>query len=165
MFVSSEDMFTPRWRTLRDAFAGLNETSPEIIPFSEARKKYLRMLTEGQNWRHLPEEVLPEAMGGAYASGGGKGGFYRRLSFDRPSPTVSTSPVQKSTCLCHPTELRPLSLREYARIQQFPDDWIFEGSIAARYRQIGNAVPVGLGHQIGRSILKYIENYEDLTNE
>lgn len=165
MFVSSEDMFTPRWRTLGDALAGLHETSPEITPFSEARKKYLRMLTAGQNWRDLPEEILPEAMGGAYTSGGGKVGFYRRLSFDRPSPTVSTSPVQKSTCLCHPTELRPLSLREYARIQQFPDDWTFEGSIAARYRQIGNAVPVGLGHQIGRSILKYIENYEELENE
>jgi len=163
MFVSSGDMFTPRWRTLADALAGLHEVSPEIMPFSAARAKYLRMLKEGQNWRNLPKDILREAMGGAYASGGGKVGFYRRLSFDRPSPTVSTSPVQKSTCLCHPTELRPLSVREYARIQQFPDDWIFEGSIAEKYRQIGNAVPVGLGHQIGRSILKYIVNYENLT--
>jgi DNA (cytosine-5)-methyltransferase 1 len=165
MFVSEDDMFTPRWRTLRDALAGLKESTPEIIPFSEARKKYLRMLKEGQNWRNLPENVLPEAMGGAYTSSGGKVGFYRRLSFDRPSPTVPTSPVQKSTCLCHPTELRPLSLREYARVQQFPDHWLFEGSITAKYRQIGNAVPVGLGHQIGRSILKYIENYEELEDE
>lgn len=164
MFVNSGDMFTPRWRTLADALAGLHEDKPEITPFSEARKKYLRMLKEGQNWRNLPQDILPEAMGGAYESGGGKVGFYRRLSFNRPSPTVSTSPVQKSTCLCHPTELRPLSVREYARIQQFPDDWIFEGSIAEKYRQIGNAVPVGLGHQIGRSVLKYLVNYEELAS-
>lgn len=165
MFVANQDMFTPQWRTLRDALAGLNETNPKFIPFSEARKKYLGMLKEGQNWRYLPPDLLPDAMGGAFHSGGGKVGFYRRLSFDRPSPTVPTSPVQKSTCLCHPTKLRPLSLREYARVQQFPDDWIFEGSIAAQYRQIGNAVPIGLGHQIGRSILKYIENYEELSND
>lgn len=164
MFVNSGDMFTPRWRTLSDALAGLHEDKPEITPFSEARKKYLRMLKEGQNWRNLPKDILPAAMGGAYTSGGGKVGFYRRLSFDRPSPTVSTSPGQKSTCLCHPTELRPLSVREYARIQQFPDDWIFEGSIAEKYRQIGNAVPVGLGHQIGRSVLKYLVNYEELSS-
>ncbi|MFA6173456.1 MAG: DNA cytosine methyltransferase [Kiritimatiellales bacterium] len=162
MFVSSGDMFTPRWRTLADALAGLHEEKPEITPFSESRKKYLRLLKEGQNWRNLPKDILPAAMGGAYTSGGGKVGFYRRLSFDRPSPTVSTSPGQKSTCLCHPTELRPLSVREYARIQQFPDDWIFEGSVAEKYRQIGNAVPVGLGHQIGRSVLKYLVNYEEL---
>ena len=162
MFVNHGDMFTPRWRTLGDAVKGLNETQPEITPFSASRTKYLKLLKEGQNWRNLPPDLLPEAMGGAYTSGGGKVGFYRRLSFDRPSPTVSTSPCQKSTCLCHPTELRPLSVREYARIQQFPDDWVFEGSTAAKYRQIGNAVPVGLGHQIGRSILKYIMNYEEL---
>jgi DNA (cytosine-5)-methyltransferase 1 len=162
MFVNHDDMFTPRWRTLRDAVGDLNETNPEITPFSAARKKYLKLLKEGQNWRNLPPKLIPEAMGGAYSSGGGKVGFYRRLSFDRPSPTVSTSPVQKSTCLCHPTELRPLSVREYARIQQFPDNWVFEGSTAAKYRQIGNAVPVGLGHQIGRSVLKYIVNYEEL---
>jgi len=162
MFVKSEDMFIPRWRTLGDALVGLQENSPEITPFSAARKKYLKLLKEGQNWRNLPAKLIPEAMGGAYTSGGGKVGFYRRLSFARPSPTVSTSPVQKSTCLCHPTELRPLSVREYARIQQFPDDWIFEGSIAAKYRQIGNAVPVGLGYQIGRCILKYLVNYEDV---
>lgn len=164
MFVNSGDLFTPRWRTLADALDCLHEDSPQIIPFSPARKKYLKLLKEGQNWRNLPLELLPEAMGGAYHSSGGKVGFYRRLSFDRPCPTVPTSPSQKSTCLCHPTELRPLSVREYARVQQFPDNWIFEGSIAAKYRQIGNAVPVGLGYQIGRSLLKYLVNYEELQD-
>lgn len=162
MYVDSGDLFTPAWKTLGDALEGLEEKEPEIIPFSENRKKYLKLLKAGQNWKHLPIKILPEAMGGAYTSGGGKVGFYRRLSFDRPSPTVPTSPGQKSTCLCHPDELRPLSVREYARIQQFPDYWQFCGSTAAKYRQIGNAVPVGLGYQIGRSLLKYIEDYEEI---
>lgn len=160
MYVDSGDMFTPAWKTLGDALKDLKEKSPEIIPFSTSRKKYLKMLKAGQNWRNLPEDVIPDAMGGAYKSGGGKVGFYRRLSFDRPCPTVPTSPCQKSTCLCHPTELRPLSVREYARVQQFPDSWIFRGSIAAKYRQIGNAVPVGLGYQIARSIMKNLKQYE-----
>ena len=92
-------------------------------------------------------------MGGAFDSGGGKVGFYRRLSYNQPSPTLVTSPVQKATMMCHPTQNRPLSIREYARIQQFPDDWIFMGTNAAKYRQIGNAVPVGLAEALGKAVL------------
>ena len=55
------------------------------------------MVPEGGNWRDLPEDIIPIAMGGAYKSGGGKVGFYRRLSYNQPSPTVVTSPVQKAT--------------------------------------------------------------------
>jgi DNA (cytosine-5)-methyltransferase 1 len=93
------------------------------------------------------------AMGGAFESGGGKVGFYRRLSYNQPSPTLVTSPVQKATMMCHPTQNRPLSIREYARIQQFPDDWIFMGTSAEKYRQIGNAVPVGLSEALGKAVL------------
>ena len=92
-------------------------------------------------------------MGGAYESGGGKVGFYRRLSYSQPSPTLVTSPVQKATMMCHPTLDRPLSIREYARVQQFPDSWVFMGTSAAKYRQIGNAVPVGLAMALGKAVL------------
>ena len=92
-------------------------------------------------------------MGGAYESGGGKVGFYRRLSYAQPSPTVTTSPAQKATMLCHPKKDRPLSVKEYSRIQQFPEDWIFIGTTSAKYKQIGNAVPVGLGKAIGLSVI------------
>jgi DNA (cytosine-5)-methyltransferase 1 len=54
--------------------------------------------------------------------------------------------------VCHPTRLRPLSVREYARIQQFPDDWVFSGGVPQKYLQIGNAVPVGLGRAIGQAL-------------
>ena len=111
------------------------------------------MVPEGGNWKNLPKDLIPDAMGGAYLSGGGKVGFYRRLSYSQPAPTITTSPAQKATMLCHPTKDRPLSVKEYARIQQFPDEWIFVGSTAAKYKQIGNAVPVGLGKAIGLAII------------
>lgn len=141
-----------QWKTVRDAIADLEFDKGEGATLSEERLKFLKMVPEGGNWRDLPKDIIPIAMGGAYKSGGGKVGFYRRLSYDQPSPTVVTSPVQKATMMCHPTQDRPLSIKEYARIQQFPDDWIFTGTTAAKYRQIGNAVPVGLAKAIGNAV-------------
>ncbi|XWK86303.1 MAG: DNA cytosine methyltransferase [Phormidium sp.] len=147
----------PKWRTLRDALTGLIDPELEFIAYSESRLKYLKLLKEGQNWRDLPKELIKEAMGGAYDSGGGKVGFYRRLSWDKPSPTVTTSPHQKATDMCHPVELRPLSVRECAKIQTFPDDWIFHGSVTSKYKQIGNAVPVLLAKEIGSYLFDLIQ--------
>lgn len=167
----NEDIFLPipthfqmhqdhayRWNTLRDSIADIELNCGECAAFSKDRLEYLRMIPEGGNWRDLPEEIKEKAMGGAYESGGGKVGFYRRLSYDQPSPTLVTSPVQKATMMCHPTQVRPLSIREYARIQQFPDDWIFMGTSAAKYRQIGNAVPIGLAVALGKAILSVADH-------
>ena len=161
----NEDIFLPmpthfqmhqnseyRWKTVGEVIKDL-ENNPGEYTLSGERKKYIHMVPEGGNWRDLPEEIIPVAMGGAYQSGGGKVGFYRRLSYNQPAPTITTSPAQKATMLCHPTQDRPLSIKEYARIQQFPDDWIFKGTLSAKYRQIGNAVPVGLAEAIGRAII------------
>lgn len=153
-----------KWVTLKDAFDGLNETEPEFSRYSETRLKYLRKVPMGGNWRSLPPEVQEEAMGGAYRSGGGKVGFYRRLDWNKPSPTVTTSPHQKATDMCHPELNRPLSVREYARIQQFPDEWQFVGKTAQKYKQIGNAVPVGLGYALGRSIYSALKEPVALTD-
>lgn len=142
-----------RWRTVGDAIKDLENASGEYAPLSSDRKKYLHMVPEGGNWKDLPQEMIPIAMGGAYESGGGKAGFYRRLSYEQPSPTITTSPAQKATMLCHPKQDRPLSIKEYARIQQFPDDWEFAGTLSAKYKQIGNAVPVGLAEAIGRAVI------------
>ena len=146
-----------QWKTVRDAIADLEFDKGECATLSEERLKFLKMVPEGGNWRDLPKDIIPIAMGGAYKSGGGKVGFYRRLSYDQPSPTVVTSPVQKATMMCHPTQNRPLNIKEYARIQQFPDDWIFTGTTAAKYRQIGNAVPVGLAEAIGKAVCAVAE--------
>lgn len=147
-----------RWTTLRDAIADLESDPGECASFSQDRMELLKMVPEGGNWRSLPKDVIEKAMGGAYTSGGGKVGFYRRLSYDEPSPTLVTSPVQKASMLCHPTRNRPLSIKEYARIQQFPDEWIIVGTTAAKYRQIGNAVPVGLAAALGKAIISVADN-------
>lgn len=141
----------PRWKTFGEVTSDLTEA--HHVDFPEKRARYLRMLEEGQCWKDLPERVQPEAMGKAYALSGGKTGFYRRIRSDRPCPTLVTSPTMPATCLCHPTEVRPLSVEEYKRVQGFPDDWRICGNLADQYRQIGNAVPIALGTAIGRAIL------------
>ncbi len=155
----------PKWQTLEDALQNLVEDQPEFVPYSESRLKYLRLLNAGQNWRYLPDELKQEAMGGAYKSGGGKVGFYRRLSWDKPSPTVTTCPHQKATDMCHPKELRPLSVRECAKIQTFPDNWFFYGSVTSKYRQIGNAVPVELAKVLGEQLSKLLKKESVLEIE
>jgi len=147
-----------RWRTLGDAIQDLENEPGPCSSFSTDRKKYLHMVPEGGNWRSLPLDLIPAAMGGAYQSGGGKSGFYRRLDYNQPSPTIVTSPVQKATMLCHPVKDRPLSVLEYARIQQFPlDKWKIEGNMSDCYRQIGNAVPIGLGKAVGQVLRSVAE--------
>ncbi len=61
-----------------------------------------------------------------------------------------------ATDLAHPTENRPLSIQEYKRIQMLPDDWIISGNLIQQYKQIGNAVPVGLGFAVGKAIIDHI---------
>ena len=154
-----------RWRTLGDAIKDLEDEPGFHHLFSEKRARFLKLVPPGGNWRSLPSELLREAMGGAYESGGGKVGFYRRLSYAEPCPTVTTSPAQKATMLCHPTRLRTLSIPEYKRIQQFPDDWVLTGSPADQYRQIGNAVPIGLAKAIGDAIIATATNSADIPTK
>jgi len=146
-----------RWNTFGDAVGDLDDTVHEHVHFPEKRLKYYRLLKEGQNWRSLPIGLQKEAMGASYYSGGGKTGFLRRLSWNKPSPTLVTHPAMPATDLAHPIEDRPLSVQEYKRIQQFPDTWQIEGSVLDRYRQIGNAVPIGLGQAIGNLLTKLME--------
>lgn len=140
------------WATVRQAIGRFTEANPEGYPLRETEAKYLIHVPEGGNWKDLPQEMQEEALGGAYVSWGGRSGFFRRLAWDKPSPALPTQPYFRATMLCHPVALRPLSIKEYARIQQFPDTWKFAGTVSSRYRQIGNAVPVGLGTAIGRAI-------------
>ena len=146
------------WKTLRDAIGDLQSKPFHAVKFPEKRLKYYRMLKEGQNWRFLPEKVRSKAMGGSWLSGGGKTGFYRRLAWDKPSPTLVTLPTMPATDLCHPIELRPLSVEEYASIQTFPREYIFKGSLTDQYRQIGNAVPCLFGKAIASHVIAFDEN-------
>jgi len=112
----------------------------------------MKLVPEGGYWRDLPEPIKKKFMGASYYLGGGKTGMARRLSMDEPSLTLTCNPAQKQTERCHPSETRPLSVREYARIQTFPDNWAFSGSVSSQYRQIGNAVPVNLAFHIGKCL-------------
>jgi DNA (cytosine-5)-methyltransferase 1 len=150
----------PRWRTLRNALEGIPKDGHCFVKFPEKRIKYYRLLKAGQCWRDLPVELQKEALGASYFSGGGKTGFYRRLAWDKPSPTLVTHPAMPATDLAHPEEDRPLSIQEYKRIQEFPDDWIIEGGLLDQYRQVGNAVPVSLGRAIGRMLVNYLNGIE-----
>jgi DNA (cytosine-5)-methyltransferase 1 len=142
----------PKWRSFKDAVKGINEHTH--IKFPERRLRYYQLLGPGQNWRNLPLELQKEAMGKSFFSGGGKTGFLRRLAWNRPSPTLVTHPAMPATDLAHPEEDRPLSIEEYKRLQQFPNNWKLAGPLIQQYKQIGNAVPVGLGYAVGCAIMR-----------
>ena len=159
-----------RVMTLRDAFYK-GKLFAKDVPVSEGqtypekKARVMRMVPEGGDWRDLPEEVQKEYMGGSFYLGGGKTGMARRLAMDEPSLTLTCAPAQKQTERCHPIETRPLTVREYARIQTFPDDWQFEGSLSDQYKQIGNAVPVNLAFAIGRSLIRLFNDIDALQPE
>lgn len=146
----------PRWRTFREAIKGLSKQGHHHLSFPEKRLAYYRMLRPGQYWKDLPANLQKKALGASYFAGGGKTGFLRRLAWDKPSPTLVTHPAMPATDLAHPTEDRPLSVEEYKRLQEFPDDWIIEGSLVEQYKQIGNAVPISLGRAVGRLLIDYM---------
>lgn len=152
----TNDVLQP-WRTLGDAIHDLQEERSILMDFSPRKKQYLAMVPPGSNWRSLPSEVQKESMGKAWYAKGGRSGWWRRLTFDLPSPTLVTMPNHAGTALCHPTETRALTLREYARVQEFPDHWEFTGSPAQQYVQAGNAVPVRLGRVAGYLLAQQLD--------
>jgi DNA (cytosine-5)-methyltransferase 1 len=146
-----------KWVPISEVFKGLQGVVHTHVNYSEERLKYMKMIPPGGgNWRDLPSDVVAKAMGGAYTSGGGKVGYFRRIHFDKPSPTVLTSPIQKSTNLGHPFEDRPLSIEEYLAIQEFPKGYQLAGTLNQKYTQVGNAVPVRLAKVLGDAILNTI---------
>lgn len=142
--------------TLKDAIGSAQKAKHDYVPLRAAHIKYLKLLKGGQYWKNLPDGLQQEAMGKSYHLQGGKTGFYRRLAWDKPSPTLVTHPAMPATMLVHPDELRPLSIQEYALIQQFPKGWKFSGKLLDIYKQIGNAVPVGLGFIAGKVVYDHI---------
>lgn len=140
--------------TLRQA---LKDCPPSIgEEYSEKKRKVLELVPPGGCWVDLPEDVAKAYMGKSYYSGGGRRGMARRISWDEPSLTLTCSPSQKQTERCHPEETRPFTVREYARIQSFPDEWKFCGGITDQYKQIGNAVPVEMARRIGVQLRKAV---------
>lgn len=148
-------IFFPKERdytiSLREAIGDKPESDGQ--QYSERKLEIMQRVPEGGYWRDLSDELQREYMKASYFHTGGKTGMARRLAWDEPSLTLTCNPAQKQTERCHPEETRPLNVREYARIQTFPDEWQFSGSVSAQYKQIGNAVPVNLGYYMGTAAI------------
>ena len=144
----------PKIYTIRDALCA-GELFPTNVPFSHgqsypsAKKAIMEHVPEGGYWRDLPLDTQKLYMKKSFYLGGGKTGMARRMSWNEPSLTLTCAPAQKQTERCHPSETRPFTVREYARIQTFPDNWVFKGPLTSQYKQIGNAVPVNMAYELG----------------
>ncbi len=145
--------------SLRDALRDCPASEGQSYPAK--KHNIMKLVPSGGYWRDLPKKIQKEYMGRSFYLSGGKTGMARRLSWDEPSLTLTCNPAQKQTERCHPSETRPLTVREYARIQSFPDEWNFVGSTASKYRQIGNAVPVNLAYYVGKCLISMLTNEID----
>lgn len=144
---------------LKDVLKDVPISEGEKYP--EKKRKVLELVPPGGYWRNLPDDIAKDYMGKSYYSGGGRTGMARRIAWEEPCLTLTCSPAQKQTERCHPEETRPFTVREYARIQSFPDKWKFEGSMGQQYKQIGNAVPVELAKAVGLSIINVLNKIEE----
>lgn len=158
-----EKIYTLKDALQRGELFNCNVPKSNGTNYPESKKKVLDLVPPKGYWRDLPLEIQKEFMGGSFHLAGGKTGIARRIGWDEPCLTLTCSPAQKQTERCHPEETRPFTVREYARIQTFPDDWIFKGSMVQQYKQIGNAVPVNLGREVGYSIVNFLNSYYNLS--
>ena len=141
--------------TLRDALKNVPHSPGQR--YTKEREEILKLVPPGGSWVNLPVKLQKKYLGKSFYSGGGKRGMARRISWDEPCLTLTCSPSQKQTDRIHPEETRPFTVREYARIQTFPDNWKFMGGVGAQYRQIGNAVAVKFAETIGISLIECLE--------
>jgi DNA (cytosine-5)-methyltransferase 1 len=152
-FSNRKTDYLPPFKTLGEIIGpAFNDPCPEIMNFSSRKLKYLSMIPPGGNWRSLPLEMQKESMGKSWYLKGGRSAYWRKLSFDFPSPTVVTMPNHAGTSMCHPLELRAITVGEAAAIQEFPSDWKFQGTTTSKFKQIGNAVPIRLGKIAGEVV-------------
>jgi len=136
----------------------LNVPESPGVTYPKRKAEIMKLVPPGGCWVNLPDKIQREYMGEkSMAAGGGKRGMARRLSMNEQCLTLTTSPCQKQTERCHPTETRPLTTREYARIQTFPDSYVFEGGVGNIYKQIGNAVPVEMAFAVATQIKKFLK--------
>lgn len=147
-------------KTLRGCLDNI-EDNEITVEYSDIKKNLFKKIPPGGCWKNLPEAQQKKYLGSSFSSGGGKTGILARLSWDKPCMTLLTTPSQKQTERCHPDEIRPLTVKEYARIQTFPDNYQFAGSSNKIYRQIGNAVPVNLAEALAKQIYEYLSLRKD----
>lgn len=112
--------------------------------------KIMETLKDGQSKNDLPEEIRPKS---------GFGNTYAKLWWNKPSTTITRNFACPSSSRCiHPRDSRALSIREGARLQSFPDDYLFYGSDSMKRLEIGNAVPPLLSMEIAKKMLEALKN-------
>ncbi|WIG47509.1 DNA cytosine methyltransferase [Bacillus halotolerans] len=135
----------------------------EIWELSPQSKKLIPFIKEGGSWKDIPFDHLPprlkkirEDMKKYRAPN-----FYRRFARDEINGTITAAATPENCGIIHPIENRRYSVREVARIQSFPDDFIFVGtSLASKYKVIGNAVPPKLGKIIGETLINLLNSID-----
>lgn len=145
----------PPYRAIRDGLSTVTDIG-SVQPLSQRKRQVYALIPPGGNWRSLPIEVQKATMGAAFLAEGGKSGWWRRLAWGSPAPTILGMPDHSSTALIHPDEIRCLSVNECAALQTFPAEARFEGSSRSQYQQIGNAVPPELGRALGSRLLRFL---------
>ncbi|WP_036430836.1 DNA cytosine methyltransferase [Mycoplasmopsis felis] len=137
--------------------------APESLgsKYSKEKEEIFKLVPPGGYWKDIPEEIAKKYMKSCWDMKGGRTGILRKMSLDEPSLTILTTPQMKQTDRCHPFENRPFNIRESARIQTFPDEWVFTGNISSQYKQIGNAVPCNLALEVGKEIYKSLKELND----
>ena len=178
----------PCYRTVQDEITDLKDFPPRVydiddlpncqnhiashiprnhycIKVSETNRSRIHTIAEGQDWRDMPIRLLPERFFATRASD--QKGAYGRLLWDWPAYTVTNTAYNVTAGpFTHPSEDRPISVREAARLQSFDDKHVFYGSVVSQYRQVGNAVPSGLAKAVAEAILycHYKGNVVETTN-
>ncbi|MDR2875447.1 MAG: DNA (cytosine-5-)-methyltransferase [Methylobacillus sp.] len=155
----NKELFTVKDALKKGRLYGSNVPDSPGQAYPKSKREVMAMIPPGGYWRDLPLEIQKSYMKGSFHLKGGKTGIARRISWDEPCLTLTCAPAQKQTERCHPEETRPFTVREYARIQTFPDEWEFAGSLTAQYTQIGNAVPVNLAEAMGKAVVRALNRY------
>jgi DNA (cytosine-5)-methyltransferase 1 len=134
-------------RTVGECFEGLQDDIPnqkDITKSKELAYKRMKYIPQGGNWKYVPKELWSESWGDSTHSN-----IHRRLHLNEPSTTLANF---RKAYITHPTEDRILSVREAARIQGFPDDFVFDGTLSEKQQMVANAVPVELSEAIAKQI-------------
>lgn len=132
-----------------------NHIAPRL---SDLEWEMAKHIPEGGNWQNIPTSIPSQRLEQIRRSGG-RTTYYGRLRNDKPSYTITTYFNRLGNgCNLHPTQDRIISIREGARLQSFPDDYVFCGSKASQYKQIGNAVPPLLARKIAELIKPYLKS-------
>ena len=131
----------------------------EVFKMGKYEAALAEHIPEGGNWKDIPLEFNDVRLESIRKTGG-RTTYYGRLRWDMPSYTIATYFNRVGNgCNLHPSQMRVLSNREAARLQSFPDDFVFTGSKASQYKQIGNAVPPLLARFVSSLIKPYLDSY------